>query len=103
MTQAYTVVIIPGALEREAAAAYVALGLSTWEELVRKRKAPQPRLLSGRRVGWLRVELDAWLLERPVSELLPPENTGADKPGRSKKAANDDAMQPDAPAARTAG
>lgn len=32
-----------------------------------------------RRVCWLRAELDAWLISRPVSDLAPPPNTGAKK------------------------
>lgn len=70
----------PAALEKEAAAAYVALSVSTFAHLVRINEAPPPRALSEKRVGWLRAELDAWLLERPVSRQLPPPNTGAPKP-----------------------
>lgn len=72
--------LLPAALPREAAALYVGLSLSTFEKAVREKTAPQPRQLSGRRVVWLRHELDAWLLASPVSEQLPPANTGAKKP-----------------------
>lgn len=71
--------ILPAAFPREAAAFYVGLGLSTFEKAVREKTAPQPRQLTGRRVVWLRHELDAWLLASPVSNLLPPANTGAKK------------------------
>jgi len=88
----------PAALAREDAAAYLALGVSTFELLVRERSLPAPRQLSGRRVGWIRAELDAWLLSRPTSELLPPENTSAPK-ARARRAAlaalaaNDETMR----------
>ncbi|THJ33044.1 AlpA family phage regulatory protein [Lampropedia aestuarii] len=78
-----TVVIMqfaPAAFERENAAAYCGLSLSTFEKGVREKTIPQARQLSSKRVGWLRVELDAWLLSRPSSEMLPPANTGAKKP-----------------------
>lgn len=70
----------PAALEREQAAAYAGLSLSTFEKEVREKRAPQPRQVAGRRVAWLRAEIDAWLFACPVSEQLPPENTGAKKP-----------------------
>jgi excisionase family DNA binding protein len=70
----------PAALGREDAALYLALSVGTFEKLVRERSIPQPRQLAGRRVAWLRCELDAWLLARPVSDQLPPPNTGAPKP-----------------------
>jgi prophage regulatory protein len=46
---------------------------------VREGKAPKPRQLSDRRVGWLVRELEEWVEGRPASELLPPANTGAPK------------------------
>lgn len=77
----------PGALDRDQAAAYVSLGISTFERLVQSRQAPQPRMFpAARRVAWLRSELDAWLQGLPPSNLLPPENTGAPKRGRKTKA-----------------
>lgn len=69
----------PAALEREQAAAYAGLSLSTFEKEVREDRAPKPRQVAGRRVAWLRAELDAWLFNCPVSVQLPPENTGAKK------------------------
>jgi prophage regulatory protein len=72
--------VAPAALDRVSAAAYLALSVSTFEGLVREGSAPQPRQLSARRVAWVRVELDEWLLTRPKSALLPPENTSAPKP-----------------------
>lgn len=74
----------PAALEREQAAAYAGLSLSTFEKEVREDRAPKPRQVAGRRVAWLRAELDAWLHACPISEQLPPENTGAKKPRPTK-------------------
>ena len=84
MQMGQTVSIAPAALDREDAAAYLALSVSTFERLVRDGSIPQPRQLASRRVAWLRFELDEWLLSRPVSEQLPPPNTGAPKP-RAKR------------------
>jgi prophage regulatory protein len=74
--------VAPAALDRESSAAYCALSVSTFERLVREKSAPQPRQFAGRRVGWLRAELDEWLLARPVSSLLPPPNTSAKRARR---------------------
>ncbi|WP_367847039.1 helix-turn-helix transcriptional regulator [Rhodoferax sp. WC2427] len=67
--------IRPAALEPPDAATYVALSVTTVERLVREGKFPKPRQLSGRRVGYLVRELDSWLDDCPVSDLLPPPNT----------------------------
>lgn len=70
--------ITPLYLEREEAAAYLALSLSTFEKLTREDATfPRCRALSGRRTGWLVDELRAWGLARPVSNMLPPANTGS--------------------------
>ncbi|XYJ11782.1 helix-turn-helix transcriptional regulator [Telluria sp. B2] len=62
-------------LELDAAAEAVALAPTTVQRLVRAGEFPQPRQLSGRRVGWLVRELEEWAEARPVSALPPPENT----------------------------
>lgn len=67
-------------LDKGDAARYCALSESTLEKGVREETFPKPRLLAGRRVGWLVRELDDWCESRPVSNLLPPPNTGAKKP-----------------------
>lgn len=87
--------ITPAALDRKAASAYLALSVRTFERLVREKSIPQPRQLAGRRVAWLRIELDQWLTARPISEQLPPENTGAPKPHNKRRsaAANDPAIR----------
>jgi prophage regulatory protein len=65
-------------LERDAAAAYLALSVSTFEKLTREDSTfPKARAISGRRTGWLVDELRAWGLARPASTNLPPPNTGA--------------------------
>lgn len=74
----------PACLDRAGAAAYLSLSESTVEKLTREGGFPRPRLLSGRRTGWLVRELDEWLEQRPVSDLLPPPNTGAPKPHRDR-------------------
>ncbi len=70
----------PIAIGYEAAAEYVVLSVSTMEKLVRQGTFPRPRQVSPKRVAFLVRELTEWLESRPVSELLPPPNTGASKP-----------------------
>ena len=70
----------PAAMGRAEAAAYVGLSESTFARQVQQGSIPRPRQLAEKRVAWLRCELDAWLLARPVSDQLPPPNTGAPKP-----------------------
>ena len=74
--------IRPAALEKERAAQFVCLSVSTLEKLQREGNFPRPRLLSHKRVGYLVRELEEWLESRPVSDQLPPPNTGAPKPRR---------------------
>jgi prophage regulatory protein len=68
------------AISYEEAADFVVLGLSTMEKLVRQGLFPQPRKVSAKRVVFLVRELTEWLESRPVSDILPPPNTGAPKP-----------------------
>lgn len=77
--------IQPKFLGRGDAAMYCALSESTLEKGVREGTFPKPRLLSARRVGWLVSELDAWCESRSVSNLLPPPNTGAQKPKNRRR------------------
>ncbi|SOE67494.1 transcriptional regulator, AlpA family [Burkholderia sp. D7] len=60
-----------------AEAVSLSIGTVQMQKLVREKKFPQPRLLSGRRVGWLVREVVDWAEARPISDLLPPGNTGA--------------------------
>ncbi|HZW11904.1 MAG TPA: AlpA family phage regulatory protein [Noviherbaspirillum sp.] len=55
----------------------IALGESTIKRMVREGELPKPRQLSGRRVAWLVREIEEWAEGRPVSNLLPPPNTGS--------------------------
>ncbi|MDT0140168.1 AlpA family phage regulatory protein [Acidovorax sp. PRC11] len=68
--------IKPVYLEREQAAAFVALSESTMLSLVRTGNFPKPRQLSKQRTGWLVRELEEWAEDRPVSDLPPPPNAG---------------------------
>jgi prophage regulatory protein len=72
--------VAPIFLDLPAVVQAVALSESTVQELVRQGQFPAPRQLSGRRVGWLVREVTEWAESRPVSQLLPPPNTGAPKP-----------------------
>jgi prophage regulatory protein len=58
------------------------LSESTIDEEIRHGRFPKPRQLAGRRVGYLVEEVIEWARTRPVSEQLPPANTGAKKPRR---------------------
>lgn len=79
------IVVRPFIVDLDTAAAAVALSVSTFQELVRQKVAPQPRKLSGRRVGWLLRELEEFAETRPISDLAPPPNTGAKKPRESRQ------------------
>lgn len=67
--------IRPLFLDRATAAASLTPSESTIEKLVREDQFPKPRVLSGRRLGWLTREVEEWAESRPVSDLPPPENT----------------------------
>lgn len=69
-------------LSLSAVAETLSLSESTVQSLVRDDASdfPKPRLLSGRRVGWLSREIEQWAESRPASSLPPPTNTGAKKP-----------------------
>lgn len=75
-----TVAIQPRFVAKDAAAQLLAMSIKTFERCVQKGEIPKPRQLSAGRVGWLVSELDEWAQSRPVSEILPPANTGAKKP-----------------------
>lgn len=52
------------------------LSKSTVEALVRADDFPKPRKASPRGARWLMREIEEWAESRPVSDLLPPPNTG---------------------------
>ena len=91
------VTIKPAYLEREQAAAFVALSESTLLTLVRQGDFPKPRQLSRQRTAWLVRELEEWCEQRPVSDLPPPPNAGRRRP------AQEPGRRPAPPAAATAG
>lgn len=66
-------------LDLPALAVAISLSETTVQRLVREGAFPKPRQLSGRRVAWLVREVEAWAESRPVSELLPPQNTSRRK------------------------
>lgn len=61
----------PAALDRETAAAYVGLSVTTMEAQAQAGQFPLPRQIGARRVVWLREELDAHLRALPVSTIRP--------------------------------
>ena len=78
-----TVAISPRVVTKEIAAQLLSLSVSSFDRLLAKGSIPKPRQLSPNRVGWLVSDLDAWAEKRPVSDLLPPSNTGAPKPRKA--------------------
>lgn len=72
----------PIALDRKAAANFVLLSESTMDNLVRADKFPKPRQVSKNRVVFLVKELTEWLEARPVSDILPPVNSGYGRAGK---------------------
>ncbi len=51
------------------------LSESTVQALVRIDEFPKPRKASTRSARWLLKEIEEWAESRPLSDLLPPENT----------------------------
>lgn len=87
MTAQRKIPLTPIFMDLPTVAQVVALSESTVQELVRQGQFPQPRQMSGRRVGWLVREVQEWAESRPVSNLPPPSNTSAPKPRASQAAA----------------
>jgi len=77
------VTIRPLFLGRADAAAFLAISESTLDNLVARGALPKPRKLSAARTAWLVEDLESWGRERPVSDLLPPKNSGNGKTGVS--------------------
>ncbi|MCS4509174.1 helix-turn-helix transcriptional regulator [Xylophilus ampelinus] len=69
-------------LAKTDAASFLSVSESTLEMLVAKGDAPKPRKISNGRAGWLVEELEAWGKARPVSDLLPPPNSGYGRPSK---------------------
>ncbi|WP_082746876.1 helix-turn-helix transcriptional regulator [Burkholderia sp. MSMB1826] len=81
-------------LDLPTVAATVSLSEASVQKLVRENRFPRPRMLSGRRVAWLMREVEAWAEERPVSDLLPPPNTGHSNRRRKATSSNTEAPVP---------
>lgn len=56
-------------------AGMVSLSTDSVQRQVREENFPKPRQIGPRRVAWLVREVEQWAEERPVSQILPPENT----------------------------
>lgn len=75
--------IKPLYLTRTQAASFLSLSESMLDKLVAQGNAPKPRKLSAGRAAWLVEELEAWGKSLPVSDLLPPVNSGYGRAGKS--------------------
>jgi predicted DNA-binding transcriptional regulator AlpA len=73
--------IRPLYLARPDAAAFLAISESTLDALVARGEAPKPRKVSAGRTAWLVEDLENWGRERPISDLLPPKNSGYGRAG----------------------
>jgi prophage regulatory protein len=58
----------------------LSLSKSSIQNLVASGDFPRPRTLTAKRVAWLTQDVQAWAAALPVSDHLPPPNTGAPKP-----------------------
>ena len=72
--------ITPIFMDLPTVAQVVAMSTATIERLEREGQFPKRRQLSGQRVGWLMPEVQQWAESRPVSQILPPQNTGVGRP-----------------------
>ena len=73
--------IRPFCLARPDAAAFLAVSVNTFDTLVARGEAPKPRKISAGRTAWLVEDLEQWARDRPVSDLLPPPNSGYGRAG----------------------
>lgn len=80
--EAPIVTIEPIYLRRRDAAAFLSLSESKLVSLASKGYAPKPRQLCDGRVAWLVRELISWGEARPVSQLLPPPDSGYGRAGK---------------------
>lgn len=69
-------------LARAQAASFLSLSESMLDKLVAQGDLPRPRKLSAGRAAWLVEELEAWGKSLPVSDLLPPVNSGYGRGGK---------------------
>jgi prophage regulatory protein len=59
-------------LDLQSVAEALSLSTATVKRLVAAGDLPKPRALTGKRVGWLAREIEAWAESRPESTMLPP-------------------------------
>lgn len=71
-------------LSRIQAAVFLSLSPSMLDKLVAQGNMPRPRKLSAGRSAWNVSELEAWGNNLPVSDLLPPKNSGYGRAGAQK-------------------
>jgi predicted DNA-binding transcriptional regulator AlpA len=74
--------IKPLYLARSAAASFLSLSESMLDKLVAQGSLPRPRKISAGRSAWLVEELETWGKSLPVSDLLPPANSGYGRAGK---------------------
>lgn len=75
----------PIALDKKSAAEFVLLSESTIDNLLRIDQFPKPRKVSPKRIVFLVRELIEWMECRPVSNIIPPVNTGYGRAGKRGK------------------
>ena len=68
--------IKPLYLDRESVASFIGVSTTTMQRMMVNGSFPQPRQLTGKRVGWLVREVEEWAESRPVSTNLPVANCG---------------------------
>lgn len=61
---------------------FLNLRVDVLDKLVAQGDAPKPRRISAGRTAWLVDELDAWGRARPVSDFVPPINSGHGRAGK---------------------
>ena len=81
--QHFIVQVKPLYLARAQAASFLSLSESMLDSLVARGDLPKPRKLSAGRTAWLTEELEVWGRGLPVSDLLPPVNSGYGRAGKS--------------------
>lgn len=73
-------IALPIMLGLQQVADTLSLSKSSIHKLVVSGTFPKPRKLTAKRVAWLTSDVLAWASALPVSDNLPPPNTGAPKP-----------------------
>lgn len=74
----------PIILSKAEAAESLSISVSTFEDEVKGGRYPKPREVSRGRVGWLYEEVVQAARQLPVSDGLPPKNSGYGRRGKPK-------------------